>query len=236
MKSFWRLAGSLLIVLTCWTATVWAETRYISDQLVVSLREQPQKGAATITYLKTDMSVEVLEEAGEYTKVQTKAGEIGYIHRKYLTAATPKKAIIKKLQQERDRLATKTGEMKKQAATATSQSNKSQQELATQLDDVRKQVKDLQKALASSQADLKQTSQSYQALQNDANNITAIIQERDQLRKTNHELSTAITSLDEEVGELTKTWVIKWFLAGAGVLFFGWIIGKASGNRRRRLL
>jgi SH3 domain protein len=236
MKSFWRLAGSLLIVLTCWTATVWAETRYISDQLVVSLREQPQKGAATITYLKTDMSVEVLEEAGEYTKVQTTAGEIGYIQRKYLTAATPKKAIIKKLQQERDRLATKTGEMEKQAATATSQSNKSQQELATQLDDVRKQVKALQNALAKSQADLKQTSQSYQALQNDANNITAIIQERDQLRKTNHELSTAITSLDEEVGELTKTGVIKWFLAGAGVLFFGWVIGKASGNRRRRLL
>ena len=81
--------------------TANAETRYISDQLVVSLREQPQKGAQSITYLKTDMAVEVLEEDGEYIKVQTEAGEVGYIKQNYLTTKTPRSAIIKQLQQER---------------------------------------------------------------------------------------------------------------------------------------
>ena len=79
MKNCWRFAIPTLIVLTCLAATVEAETRYISDQLVVSLREQPQKGAQLITYLKTGMAVEILEEDGEYIKVQTEAGEIGYI-------------------------------------------------------------------------------------------------------------------------------------------------------------
>jgi len=29
--------------------------------------------------------------------------------------------------------------------------------------------------------------------------------------------------------------VIRWFLAGAGVLFFGWILGKASRKKQRGL-
>ena len=90
MKNCWRLAGFVLIVLACWTATAWAETRYVSDQLVVSLREQPQNGSQPIIYLRTDMSVEVLEELGEYIKARTKAGEVGYIQQKYLTTETPK--------------------------------------------------------------------------------------------------------------------------------------------------
>ena len=84
-----------------------------------------------------------------------------------------------------------------------------------------------------SQAELKQTRQDYQALQNDAKEVIAITAERDQLRKTNQELSAKNIALDKEMGSLTRTAVIKWFLAGAGVLFFGWLIGKPSGKRRR---
>ena len=63
--------------------------------------------------------------------------------------------------------------------------------------------------------------------------ISQITAERDQLRTTNQELSTKNIALDEELGSLTRTAVIKWFLAGAGVLFLGWLIGKSSGKRRR---
>ena len=236
MKNCWRLAGFVLIVLACWTATAWAETRYVSDQLVVSLREQPQNGSQPIIYLRTDMSVEVLEELGEYIKARTKAGEVGYIQQKYLTTETPKIVIIKRLQKERDQLANKTGKMQKQVAVATSQSDQSQQELNAQLAEAQTKATELQDGLTKSQTELKQTRQDYQVLQNDAKEVIAITKERDQLRKINNELSATIATLDEEVGELTKTGVIKWFLAGAGVLFLGWIIGKVSGNRRRRML
>lgn len=234
MKNCWRLAISTLLVLTCWTANSWAETRYISDQLVVSLREQPKNNAELITYLKTDMSVEVIEEAGDYIKVKTKAGEIGYIKQHYLTDKTPKTTIIKRLQRERDQLADKAGAMKQQVASATSQGDKAQQELATQLAEASKQVTDLQNKLNKSQAELQQTSKSYQTLQSDAKNVVAITKERDQLRETNQELNAVVTELEEEVKDLTMTGAIKWFLAGGGILFFGWLIGKMSGSSRRR--
>lgn len=233
MKNWWRLAGPVLVMLTCWVSTVWAETLYISDQLVVSLREQPQNGSASITYLKTDTGVEVLEEAGEFIKARTKEGKVGYILKKYLTSSTPKTTIINNLQKERDRLAAKAGELKQQVDTTTSQIDKSQKELSEQLAEARKEASALKDELTKSQAELKQISQAYEELQHDAGEVIAITEERDQLRKSNQELSATIATLDEEVVELTKTGVIKWFLAGAGVLFFGWIIGKASGNRRR---
>ncbi len=233
MKTSWLLASSILAILLCAISTSWAETRYVSDQLVVSLREKPQKNSSPIIYLNTDMAVEVLEEAGEYFKVRSKKGETGYILQKYLTTSTPKSTIINKLQKERDQLAGKIKEIRQQAASTTSQSSKSQQELALQLIDSRENNTALQDKWRVSQAELKQVRQDYQALQNNAKEVIAITAERDQLRKTNQELSAKNIALDEELGSLTRTAVIKWFLAGAGVLFFGWLIGKASGKRRR---
>jgi SH3 domain protein len=233
MKTPLRLTSSVLFILLCSISTSWAETRYVSDQLVVSLREQPQNNASPIIYLKTDMSVEVLEEVGEYFKVRSKKGETGYVLQKYLTTATPKASTINKLQKERDQLAGKIEEIRQQAASTTSQSNQSQQELALQLIDLRENNAALQDKWVKSQAELKKVRQDYQALQNDAKGVIAITAERDQLRKTNQDLSAKNIALDEEVGSLARTGVIKWFLAGAGVLFFGWLIGKASRNRRR---
>ncbi len=235
MMISWRCTSSILIILLCAVATTWAETRYVSDQLVVSLREQPNNNSEPITYLRTDMAVEVLEEVGEYIKARSKEGEVGYIQERYLTTATPKPAIINKLQKERDQLAAQIKEIQEQAASITSQSSQSQQELAAQLTELKAKTAALEEQLIQSQAELKQTREDFQALQNNAKEVIAITAERDQLREANQELSAQNIALDEEVGSLTRTIVIKWFLAGAGVLLLGWIIGKVSGSRRRNM-
>ena len=90
-----------------------AETRYISDQLVVSLREQPQNNAETIVYLKTDAPVEVLEAGEEYLKVKTENGEIGYIQKHYLTKDTPKASIISRLTRDNKALQQRVEELEK---------------------------------------------------------------------------------------------------------------------------
>jgi SH3 domain protein len=233
MKRCWHLAVSALIVMTFWAAIAGAETRYVSDQLVVALREQPRQSAPSITYLKTDMAVKILEETGAYVKVQTKAGETGYIKQNYLTPNTPKSVIIKQLQRERDRLANKIEEMQRQVTTAASQGDKSQQELSAQLAASNKQVSALKKELEVSQATLTQTNRAYQTLQKDAKDVVNISEERKQLREANQELTIAVTNLEDEVESLAMTGIIKWFLAGGGVLFLGWIIGKLSSGRRR---
>lgn len=233
MKNCWSIAGPALIVLTLLVTTARAETRYISDQLIVTLREQPQQNAQSINHLKTDTPVEVLEDAGDYAKVKTRAGEIGYIQKHYLLSETPKAIIIRQLQQERDRLAEKVADMQGQLTAVTSRGDKTQQELATQLAESDKQLSELREKLEESQTTLARISQDYQTLQKDAEDVVNIARERDQLRKTNQELTTDLASLKDKVEDLTMSAIIKWFLAGAGVLLLGWIIGKSSGGRRR---
>ena len=105
---------------------------------------------------------------------------------------------------------------------------------AQQLAESQKQVSELQKKRGESQGALARIDHDYQTLQKNAKGVIAITRERDQLRKTNLELTTTVANLEEEFDSLMMFAVIKWFLAGAGVLFVGWIIGKSSGRRRSK--
>lgn len=225
MKVFWRLAVPAIVMLACSITTAWAEIRYISDQLVVSLREQPLDNAASITYLRTDAPVEILEEAGTYLKVRTRDGKTGFIKSNYLSQSTPKSTVIQQLEKERDRLAGKLVELEQQVSTSSSRSGQ-----------VESQVGDLQKQLNQSQADLARTRKDYQALQKSAKNVVAIATDRDRLQKTNQELSATVSRLEEDQAALMQTGAIKWFLAGGGILFLGWLLGKISRSNRRRTL
>ncbi|MFC1827168.1 hypothetical protein ACFLZQ_04480, partial [Thermodesulfobacteriota bacterium] len=58
--------------------------------------------------------------------------------------------------------------------------------------------------------------------------------ERDQLRQENKKLTSGIKVLQEKNDEIADSRMIKWFLAGGGVFFFGWIIGRISRKKRSR--
>jgi len=223
MQLFIRLSLTFLSLWTLLVSACWAETRYISDQLVVSLRERPQNNAESIQYLRTDTAVDVIEDLGDFVKVKTEGGETGFIKTHYLTTETPKITVIQKLQQERDRLAAKVSETKDRLSSVNTESNQAQQEM-----------ENLKKSLQANQAELQKTNADFRALQKDAQNVIEITKERDQLLTSNQELSVKITKLEKDVSTLTRTGVIKWFLAGGGVLFLGWIVGRASAGRRRR--
>jgi len=124
--------------------------------------------------------------------------------------------------------------MQRQVATAASQGDKSQQELSSQLAASNKQVSALKKELEASQATLTQTNRAYQTLQKDAKDVVNISEERKQLREANQGLTIAVTSLEDEVESLAMTGIIKWFLAGSGVLLVGIIIGFRMKSRRRQ--
>jgi len=73
----------------------------------------------------------------------------------------------------------------------------------------------------------------FDDLQNASENVVAIVNARESLQKENDRLSDELNSLREDNSFLLKTFFIKWFLAGAGVLFVGWLIGKSSRRKRR---
>jgi len=220
----------------CNSAVAWAETRYISDQLVVSLRELPQNSSATIVYLKTDAPVEVLEVGEEYLKVKTANGETGYIQKSYLTGNPPKTTIISRLTRENQGLQERAEEMEKRYNAVSSKGSEAQKKILSELEDSRLQVDKLGKDLLKTETELAERTQAYETLRENAKNIIAITKERDQLRLSHAELTTSVTNLEAERKEQLTKETTEWFLAGAGVLLLGWIIGKFSKSRRKSSL
>ena len=74
----------------------------------------------------------------------------------------------------------------------------------------------------------------YNTLAAQAENVVKIAKERDQLRQENKKLTSGIKVLQEKNDEIADSRMIKWFLAGGGVFFFGWIIGRISRKKRSR--
>jgi SH3 domain protein len=213
-----------------------AATSYVTDRLVVSLRERPQDNAEVITYLKTDDALELLEDLGEFAKVQTPTGEVGYVQQQYLTDAPPKIETIQRLQNKSDHLAARVKDLEERAAMSTSQIEQDRQRLSTELQVVREEAAELQKQFEQSQAELNKVSKDYQTLLRDSENVLAMSTERDHLQQESQELQTRLADIEEDRDALLKKGAIKWFLTGSGVLLLGWIIGKMSGSRRRSSL
>ncbi|MBW2477733.1 MAG: TIGR04211 family SH3 domain-containing protein [Deltaproteobacteria bacterium] len=234
MKSYVHIiCAQFLVLLILTAATVRAETRYISDRMVVSLRDQPQDNANVVTYLRSDTPIEVLSESGEYVKVETGNGEVGFIKQNYVSDTLPKSLQIERLQKERNALSETIAELERQLSEINTLDDGSQQKLALQLSEVEEEKETLAEALDEVQIALTTVKQEFETFKSDADNVDALIRERDQLLEKVHTLESSSATLEQEQESLLRTGAIKWFLAGAGVLFFGWFIGKLSASRRR---
>ena len=98
------LLFALLIPLWVPVGSAHADRRYVSDRLIVTLREAPRKDSMALRKLGTNTPVEVLEESGRYLRVRTEEGEEGWVGKQYMSSEVPKPIIIEGLRKEIDRL------------------------------------------------------------------------------------------------------------------------------------
>ena len=82
---------------------VWAETAYVSDQLVLNVyTEQNQQGQRLAT-LHSGARVETLATSADFTQVRLPDGTTGWVKSSYLTTDEPAAVRLKQLQEELDR-------------------------------------------------------------------------------------------------------------------------------------
>ncbi len=219
IKNFMTAAvcGGLLFC----SVTAWAETRYISDQLVVTVRTGPGNQYQILETLKTDSPIEILEESKEYVKGRTKKGTEGYILKQYVTTSLPKTIQINRLEKEKaslqQQLKNQQEERQQQAGLASSEKAKVTA-LSTDLQQVR--------------GELETVSKEYAELKERSEGVLELTSERDQLLEENQRISGELSVLQEENKDFHRSNMIQWFLAGGGVFFFGWLIGKISRKKR----
>ncbi len=210
----------------------YAETRYVSDVLVITIREGKGNEYKVIKTLQTNAPLEVLEESEQHLKVRTKSGIEGWVLTQYVTRKTPKPVVIVNLKNKIDRLNTKIDQYKKDNGSL-------QDKLKTAKSDHNKKIKEVKKDLSSSTGtaeqtakELKKITEKYYALLKESKDVINLVKERDNLKASNSEFQAETEQLQEENARLERNQMIWWFIAGGAVFFLGWIIGKISRQKR----
>lgn len=202
------------------------EVRYVTDQLIIGLRQEPVDGSSPLEYLKSGMSVEVLEDLGRLVKVKAPSGQVGYVSAQYLVAELTR-VPVGPPDAERDRLRGQLSAEQKRVA-----------ELTAEVEALRggggAGGEVLRQQLLHAQQELEAAQRRYQELRDSSGDVTAVARERDQLQKEAARLTAEVETLREQTPRGTPvTDPLPWFLAGGGVFLAGWLTGRASQSRRR---
>lgn len=191
------------------------ETRYVRPTAEVVVRRGQGTEYKIVGMVKNGDSVDILEESGSYARIRFGDKE-GWMLKRYLSAEPPMGEIVASLRKERDELQRENAEATEQAQMASAELSKIRADLDVVLAEREKIVRD------------------YQLLMSDAANVVQTKNDLQRVSAENEQLQQRVGVLAEDNKELKKKTAINWFLAGAGVLLVGILIGRLPSPSRRR--
>ncbi|MBW1981139.1 MAG: TIGR04211 family SH3 domain-containing protein [Deltaproteobacteria bacterium] len=195
----------------------WAASLYVSDTtLEANLRTGTQADNRIIALLRPGTKVTLLEEQRGWAKVALEDGRTGWILRRYLSERVPWRLTAEKLAAEKERLQQKLHDLKSL-----------QQKLAEENSRLKKLVLDSEK-------DLQTAQKAYKDLREGASNYLKLKDAYEGLQKQALAIKEKLAQAQKGYEKLQGADNIRWFLSGAGVLLFGWLLGIIMGRARRR--
>ena len=202
----------LLITLALFAATASAvqaaEYQYVSDQLIITLRNGQGNSYQILKTLPTGTRLEVLESTDKgYSRVRTSDGTEGWVRSQYLmddpTAAMQLEEAARKLnnlQEENEKLRSTLSEVQEERAA-----------LASERDELLSKTKDAEERLTH--------------LNEVAAKPIVLDRENRELQQKNVALEKELQILNQENQVLKDRAKREWFIAGAGVLLGGLFLG-----------
>ncbi len=206
---------------------------YVSDMLILTVREGPGKNFAVKKTIRSDTSVEILSREGNYFHVRLRDGTRGWVEKQYITFEKPDAVKIETLEKKIDTL-------EKENKKLTDAVLPLKEKIGKVTAGFEKTIEDLNKSLAEVTAEKNRWQERYAALEKkhqtlveNSENVTEVMAENERLQQKTHTLSRKVAALEAENQNILKTGMIKWFLAGAGVLLSGLIIGRGLSSKKR---
>ena len=222
----------LFILLSVSVKVTYADRRYVSDMLIITLRAGKGQEYRVIKTLKTDTPVEALEESEDYLRVRTDEGEEGWVAKQYITTEVPKSVIIEGLKEETSKLNARIEELEKDQASLLEQFEVATQRHAAKVEELDKNASNSKEEASRLKIKLAQITEKHNTLIDQSKNVVDLISEQKRLQAKNVNLNTRVEHLQKENTGLRNTRRLEWFLAGGGVFFIGWIAGKVSRKKK----
>jgi len=188
---------------------------YVIDELVITLRQRPANASSVVGRAKSLERMEVLEEEEEWVLVRNADGVQGWVQSKYVTEEPPMGLKVKQMEAENERLLTVFNDLEAE--------NTRLKELNAELD---ARLKDELTSRTKLEED-------YRRLGEEAADYLKLRKEYEEARNQLTELKAEAETLARAADETVNNRRLRWFLAGAGVLIAGWLVGLISLRRKR---
>jgi SH3 domain protein len=222
----------LFILLSVSVRSTYADRRYVSDMLIITLRTGQGREYKVIKTLKTDTPVEVLEESERYLRVRTDEGEEGWVAKQYISSEVPKSVIIGGLKKETNMLNARVEELEKDQALILDQLEVAKQSHAAKVEELERNASNSREEASRITMELTQVTEKYNTLLDQSKNVVDLISKHERLQKEKVRLNKEMKHLEQENAHLRNKRMIQWFLAGGGVFFIGVIVGKVSRKKK----
>lgn len=189
---------------------------YVSEIVNITLRTGKGTDHKIIEMIRSGQNVEVLDSDVDWTKVRTASGNEGWVLTRLLTDETPKAIQLAALRKEYDEMVARVKDPLEAIQTLESENARLKQQIA--------ETEETLQVLNASMVDLRKKTALLSQMEHDYQNaqtgLAEMKQDRDQM--------------EEALARLQRQHIFRWFLAGAGVLLTGFVIGIWSRPKRRR--
>ena len=119
------------ILLALVSTTVYAENKYVSEIIEITLRTGPGIDHKVIAMVHSGQEVEILEPGAEWTHVRLlPGGKEGYVLSRFLTDKKPNELILRELEEKYQALQSKTTSARENFKSRTEENQKLLTELA----------------------------------------------------------------------------------------------------------
>lgn len=211
-----KLILAVILAIFMGASAAMANTLYVTEEFEITMRTGPGVDRKIIALIRSGQRVEEISKSEEWTEIRLPSDKTGWVLTRYLSPKEPCALIKENLQTEFNQLQTE------------------KVELESKNSDLEAENQRLEAQLASTQASLERVTGDYDSLKTES---TDFLKLKSQFKKVNTELEETKTKADkyeDETSRLLRNQNIKWFLAGAGVLLIGFIIGFSSRRQKRR--
>jgi len=204
------------ILLLLFSTPILAETMYVSDVLKLTVRVGKGQDYKIISVIQSGQTVEVLQPEGQWAFVRLPDGKEGWVLTRYLTSKITNNVKLQWLQKKHKTLTV-------QAATLLEENTK-----------LKKEKKELDFMLNKTEKSVEELNKSYETLKTESADYIKLKSKYTKAASQLGEYTKKSELLEKELTKLEFGRTIRWFLAGAGVLLLGFLIGFATKRQRRR--
>lgn len=237
MRRFRYVFFLCLTALACQTTWLTAapdntsKIGYISDFLVINIRDNLERPFTVIEAVHSGEKVIILDREGEYLRVQTEEGKIGWISSKYVKYDTPKPVIIAQLNEQ---LAALQAQLDSTTPVNCADLQQQLQLAKSKISSLEQDVLDANNRVSPATED---GSASYQDTIDHLQESLNTSKEQYSLLAEEHvKRGEKIAELQNIVAKLNDKSKYFWFAAGGLVFFIGLLAGKSGGRKKSKFM